>query len=211
MVSAIRAKQPQAKLVYNNSPSFNWTLSFREQVYQEWVEAGKDVSNYPDPAKDPKGLMDEKFDDSELALEADKYIQNFQKDASREAGIFHHLITLPTYHETALGTSVLSEGYFYEMPKVRHSMPEHSIRFSSHRAGLDGYEEGFPSLRGEGRLGERQEAQDRQDGYACPRPLQRKVCMWRANDHGLFPRVYVQASSLREMHLEHGSVRHRFK
>ena len=49
MVSAIREKQPQAKLVYNNSPSFNWTLSFREQVYQEWVEAGKDVSNYPDP------------------------------------------------------------------------------------------------------------------------------------------------------------------
>ena len=112
MVSAIREKHPQAKLVYNNSPSFNWTLSFREQVYQEWVEAGKDVSNYPDPVKDPKGLMDEKFDDSELANEADKYIQNFQKDASKEAGIFHHLITLPTYHETALGTWVLSEGYF---------------------------------------------------------------------------------------------------
>ena len=80
--------------------------------YQEWVEAGKDVSNYPDPTKEPKGLMEEKFDDSELAIEADKLIQNFQKDASREAGIFHHLITLPTYHETALGTSVLSEGYF---------------------------------------------------------------------------------------------------
>jgi isocitrate lyase len=112
MVSAIREKQPQAKLVYNNSPSFNWTLSFREQVYQEWVESGKDVSDYPDPAKDPKGLMNEKFDESELAIEADKYIQNFQKDASKEAGIFHHLITLPTYHETALGTSVLSEGYF---------------------------------------------------------------------------------------------------
>ena len=28
--------------------------------------------------------------------------------------IFHHLITLPTYHETALGTAVLSEGYFGE-------------------------------------------------------------------------------------------------
>ena len=63
MVSAIREKQPQAKLVYNNSPSFNWTLSFREQVYQEWIEAGKDVSDYPDPAKNPKGLMNEKFDD----------------------------------------------------------------------------------------------------------------------------------------------------
>jgi isocitrate lyase len=115
MVSAIREKQPQAKLVYNNSPSFNWTLSFREQVYKEWVDSGKDVSDYPDPAQDPKGLMDEKLDSSELAIEADKFIQNFQKDASREAGIFHHLITLPTYHETALGTSVLSEGYFGDL------------------------------------------------------------------------------------------------
>ena len=115
MVSAIREKQPKAKLVYNNSPSFNWTLSFREQVYQEWKDAGKDVSEYPDPSKQPKGLMDEKLDTTDLALEADKLIQNFQKDASKEAGIFHHLITLPTYHETALGTSVLSEGYFGEL------------------------------------------------------------------------------------------------
>jgi isocitrate lyase len=56
--------------------------------------------------------MDVKFDDSELAVQADNYIQSFQKDAARDAGIFHHLITLPTYHETALGTDVLSEGYF---------------------------------------------------------------------------------------------------
>ena len=112
MVNKIRETEPSAKLVYNNSPSFNWTLSFREQVYGEWVAAGKDVSNYPDPAKAPRGLMDVKFDDSELAAEADQLIQNFQKDAAREAGIFHHLITLPTYHETALGTAVLSEGYF---------------------------------------------------------------------------------------------------
>ena len=47
--------------------------------------------------------MDVKFDDSELAAEADKLVQSFQADAAREAGIFHHLITLPTYHETALG------------------------------------------------------------------------------------------------------------
>ena len=112
MVNAIRKVEPKAKLVYNNSPSFNWTLSFREQVYKEWVDAGKDVSAYPDPSSKPKGLMDVKFDDSELALEADNLIQTFQKDASREAGIFHHLITLPTYHETALGTATLTEGYF---------------------------------------------------------------------------------------------------
>lgn len=115
MVNAIRKVRPEAKLVYNNSPSFNWTLAFREQVYGEWKEAGKDVSAYPDPAKVEKGLMAADFDDSELAAAADKLVQSFQKDAAREAGIFHHLITLPTYHETALGTDILSEGYFGEL------------------------------------------------------------------------------------------------
>jgi isocitrate lyase len=115
MVDAVREHIPNAKLVYNNSPSFNWTLSFREQVYGEWVAAGKDVSEYPNPESDPKGLMDVKFDDSELAATADALVQQFQKDASAHAGIFHHLITLPTYHETALGTDILSEGYFGDL------------------------------------------------------------------------------------------------
>ena len=44
MVNKIRETEPDAKLVYNNSPSFNWTLAFREQVYEEWVAAGKDVA-----------------------------------------------------------------------------------------------------------------------------------------------------------------------
>lgn len=115
MVNEVRNYVPDAKLVYNNSPSFNWTLAFREQVYAEWVEAGKDVSAYPDPAAVEKGLMDASLDGSELATEADALVQQFQKDASREAGIFHHLITLPTYHETALGTDILSEGYFGDL------------------------------------------------------------------------------------------------
>ena len=115
MVNRIREVIPNAKLVYNNSPSFNWTLNFRNQVHGEWVAAGKDVSAYPDPASEPQGLMDPKFDDSELAAEADKLVQSFQADGSREAGIFHHLITLPTYHDTALGTDVLSEGYFGDL------------------------------------------------------------------------------------------------
>jgi isocitrate lyase len=115
LVSEIRKQVPHAKLVYNNSPSFNWTLSFREQVYAEWVGAGKDVSAYPDPAQQPRGLMDVAFDTTELALEADALIQQFQRDAAREAGIFHHLITLPTYHTAALGTDVLSEGYFGDL------------------------------------------------------------------------------------------------
>ena len=59
--------------------------------------------------------MSVEFDASELAGEADQLIQSFQADAAREAGIFHHLITLPTYHETALGTDMLSEGYFGDL------------------------------------------------------------------------------------------------
>lgn len=115
MVDAIRRKRPDAKLVYNNSPSFNWTLKFREQVYEEWKAAGKDVSAYPDPAKSPKGLMAVELDESELAAEADRKIQAFQRDAAQRAGIFHHLITLPTYHTAALSTDLLSEGYFGEL------------------------------------------------------------------------------------------------
>ncbi|MBV1907475.1 MAG: isocitrate lyase [Pseudomonadales bacterium] len=115
MVNEIRRTVPDAKLVYNNSPSFNWTLAFREQVYASWAEAGKDLSAYPDPSKSEKGLMDEQYDTTDLAIEADKLVQQFQKDASQEAGIFHHLITLPTYHDTALGTDILSEGYFGDL------------------------------------------------------------------------------------------------
>ena len=115
MVSRIREVIPNAKLVYNNSPSFNWTLNFRKQVYAEWVEAGKDVSAYPHHDENPQGLMDPQYDDSALAMEADRLVQTFQEDSSREAGIFHHLITLPTYHDTALGTDVLTEGYFGDL------------------------------------------------------------------------------------------------
>ncbi|MBX3707598.1 MAG: isocitrate lyase [Pseudomonadales bacterium] len=115
MVRAIRKVRPEAKLVYNNSPSFNWTLAFREQVYAEWKKAGKDVSAYPDPKVVDKGLMDAQYDSSALAIEADRLVQTFQKDAAREAGIFHHLITLPTYHTAALSTDVLSAGYFGDL------------------------------------------------------------------------------------------------
>ena len=107
MVDAIRAHVPNAKLVYNNSPSFNWTLSFRQQVFDSWVERGTDVSKF---SRDH--LMSAEYDSSELAAEADEKIRNFQADAAREAGIFHHLITLPTYHTAALSTDNLAKGYF---------------------------------------------------------------------------------------------------
>ncbi|WJG08450.1 isocitrate lyase [Aliiglaciecola sp. LCG003] len=107
MVDAIRQTIPNAKLVYNNSPSFNWTLNFRQQVFDTWQEAGKDLSQY-----NRDELMSVKYDDSDLAQEADEKIRTFQADAAREAGIFHHLITLPTYHTAALSTDNLAKGYF---------------------------------------------------------------------------------------------------
>ena len=109
MVDRIREAVPNAKLVYNNSPSFNWTLNFRQQVFDAWQEAGKDVSAY-DRAK----LMSVDYDGTALADEADERIRTFQKDAAQRAGIFHHLITLPTYHTAALSTDNLAKEYFGE-------------------------------------------------------------------------------------------------
>jgi isocitrate lyase len=109
MVNRIREEVPNAKLVYNNSPSFNWTLNFRQQVFDSWAEDGQDVSTY---ARDE--LMSAEYDETDLAIEADRRIQTFQADAAREAGIFHHLITLPTYHTAALSTDNLAKEYFGE-------------------------------------------------------------------------------------------------
>ena len=107
MMDRIRAVIPNAKLVYNNSPSFNWTLNFRQQVYDAMVAEGLDVSAY-----DRSALMDAKYDETELGIAADKRIRTFQADGSRRAGIFHHLITLPTYHTAALSTDTLAKEYF---------------------------------------------------------------------------------------------------
>ena len=107
MVKEIRKVIPNAKLVYNNSPSFNWTLNFRQQVFDSMQQRGEDVSAY-----ERGQLMSAEYDDSALAREADERIRTFQADAAREAGIFHHLITLPTYHTAALSTDNLAKDYF---------------------------------------------------------------------------------------------------
>jgi isocitrate lyase len=107
MVNEIRKVIPNAKLVYNNSPSFNWTLNFRQQAYDRMKEAGMDVSAY-----DRAALMSAEYDATPLAAEADEKIRTFQADAARDAGIFHHLITLPTYHTAALSTDNLAKEYF---------------------------------------------------------------------------------------------------
>ena len=107
MMDEIRKVVPNAKLVYNNSPSFNWTLNFRQQVFDAMKNDGKDMSEYK-----RDDLMNVSYDDTELAIEADNKIRSFQADAAREAGIFHHLITLPTYHTAALSTDNLAKEYF---------------------------------------------------------------------------------------------------
>nr|WP_070959769.1 isocitrate lyase [Hyphomonas sp. Mor2] len=111
MVNAIRETVPNAKLAYNNSPSFNWTLNLRKQVREQWLAEGKIAEgDYPEDV----ALMSAKLDETELGLEADARLQSFQSDISARAGVFHNLITLPTFHLTAKGMDELSNGYFGE-------------------------------------------------------------------------------------------------
>lgn len=109
MVDEIRKVVPNAKLVYNNSPSFNWTLNFRQQIFDLMQEDGQDVTAYH-----RQDLMNAKYDDTELSTIADEKIRTFQADSAKHAGIFHHLITLPTYHTAALSTDNLAKEYFGE-------------------------------------------------------------------------------------------------
>ena len=109
MVNRIRDVVPNAKLTYNNSPSFNWTLNLRQQVREEWIAEGKiKADDLPDGIE----LMSSKFDDEALGLETNRRLANFQLDISREAGVFHNLITLPTFHMTAKFMDDLAKGYF---------------------------------------------------------------------------------------------------
>ena len=109
MVNEIRKVVPNAKLTYNNSPSFNWTLNLRKQVRDQWIAEGKiAASDYPEGNE----LMKPDFDDTDLGREADARLQNFQTDFSARAGVFHNLITLPTFHLTAKSVDELSRGYF---------------------------------------------------------------------------------------------------
>src|SRR3569833_3886475 len=52
------------------------------------------------------------YDSTALAIEADERIRTFQADAAKRAGIFLHLITLPTFHTAALSTDNLAKEYF---------------------------------------------------------------------------------------------------
>ena len=109
MVNEIRKVVPNAKLTYNNSPSFNWTLNLRKQVRAQWLAEGKiKDADYPDGNE----LMKADYDETDLGREADARLQRFQTDISARAGVFHNLITLPTFHLTAKSVDELSRGYF---------------------------------------------------------------------------------------------------
>ena len=108
MVRRIREAAPHAKLTYNNSPSFNWTLNLRKQVRANWIAEDRIKSEDYDEAR----LMSAALDEDALGIEADRRLQAFQTDIAREAGVFHNLITLPTFHGTAKVMNDLSEGYF---------------------------------------------------------------------------------------------------
>ncbi|MCZ0964048.1 isocitrate lyase [Paracoccus benzoatiresistens] len=111
MVNEIRKEVPNAKLTYNNSPSFNWTLNLRKQVRAQWLAEGRIAeADYPDDT----ALMKADYDDTDLGHEADARLQRFQTDIAARAGVFHNLITLPTFHLTAKSVDELSRGYFGE-------------------------------------------------------------------------------------------------
>ena len=74
MIDRIRGVMPNAKLVYNNSPSFNWTLNFRQQVYDAWKGRQGCVRLRP------RRLMSVDYDGTALAAEADERIRTFQAD-----------------------------------------------------------------------------------------------------------------------------------
>ena len=111
MVNEIRKVVPNAKLTYNNSPSFNWTLNLRKQVRDQWIAEGKiHKDSYPEG----NALMSAEYDKSDLGREADERLARFQVDIAARAGVFHNLITLPTFHLTAKSVDELSRGYFGE-------------------------------------------------------------------------------------------------
>ena len=106
------SKKPVRVAVTGAAGQIGYALLFRiasgEMLGKDQpVAAGQDVSNY-----ERSQLMSVEYDETVLAKVADEKIRTFQADAAREAGIFHHLITLPTYHTAALSTDNLAKEYF---------------------------------------------------------------------------------------------------
>lgn len=139
IVGQIRETHPQAKLTYNNSPSFNWVKHYREEAYKVMKEAGEDVSAYPDPSQFKnfdefgKVLCSERFDATPLDKIARQMVREFQGQLA-EIGVFHNLITLPTYHTTALSMDKLARGYFGDKRMEEYA---YGVQLEEIRAGVD--------------------------------------------------------------------------
>ena len=106
-----REVMPNAKLVYNNSPSFNWTLNVPSAGVRRGMEK--------EPARTSPRIPTATGTDERRVRRHGAGDRSRQPDPvasrptpSRDAGIFHHLITLPTYHTAALSTDNLARGYF---------------------------------------------------------------------------------------------------
>eukprot|EP01038_Epipyxis_sp_PR26KG_P010095 gene10095-13570_t len=114
IMKEVRKTHPQAMLVYNNSPSFPWVAETRVILYKQWLAEGRDMQAYPDPNSHDftVRLGSKEFNNTELDLAACRYVREFQREMSLEAGVFHSLITLPDFHNTANGAQKIAEGYF---------------------------------------------------------------------------------------------------
>ncbi len=113
IMDAIRKTHPHAMLVYNNSPSFPWIAQARVMFHQAWTLEGRDMSAYPDPdAPDLIArLAGKEFNNTELDLAACCYVREFQYKMSKQAGVFHNLITLSEFHNLAKGGQEMGEYY----------------------------------------------------------------------------------------------------
>jgi isocitrate lyase len=78
-------------------------------VRAQWIEEGR-ISEGEFPSG--QALMSAELDETELGREADARLARFQADIAARAGVFHNLITLPTFHLTAKSMDELSRGYF---------------------------------------------------------------------------------------------------
>ena len=72
MVDRVRKVIPNAKLAYNNSPSFNWTLNFRQQVFDAWQKSGKDEAAKPEEKAKPGGAGADSAKSGEPAAKAEQ-------------------------------------------------------------------------------------------------------------------------------------------
>jgi pimeloyl-ACP methyl ester carboxylesterase len=112
MVNTLRKTGPNAKLVDTNSPSFNWTLNFRQQIFDTMVADISPVAydHTNKPLIDAMQALDlskvDKRSDADAMLAADIF------DAGVRAFLLQSLVV--KYKKWLLNLQVLED----EMPKI---------------------------------------------------------------------------------------------